>query len=269
MRQEITELRRRRQLSDKILEALATGDQSDFVVHKLQQKERLEDIIDQLNEYSPVGGSVESAPLLRPRHGSPQSDGSNGGVQGRTEHLPPGLDETEMGRFKHGSRWTKVSLSDTVIEHLLLLYFCWEYPIFSGLSKRHFVKDFNTGQARYCSSLLVNAILAVGCRFSDRVEARMDPDDSETAGVHCYAEAERLLSMCRRERSVTVVQAMGLMSTWNASCGHYRKARFYAGQSIRIAVEMGLHQERDIEEMSEDTREVRNTAFWGTFMLDQ
>lgn len=269
MRQEITELRRYRQLSGNILEVLATGDQSDFVVHKLQQGERLEDISEELDEYSHVCGSVSSAPSSQQQHESPQSDASDGRVQGRTKNPILVLDETVMECFKHGSRWTELSLSDTVIEHLLLLYFCWEYPIFSGISKRHFVKDFNTGQDRHCSSLLVNSILAVGCRFSDHVRVRTDPDGSETAGAHCYAEAERLLSLCRGERSVTVVQAMGLMSSWNASCGHYRKARFYAGQSIRIAIEMGLHQEKGIDEMSEDTREVRSTTFWGSFMLDQ
>jgi hypothetical protein len=36
-----------------------------------------------------------------------------------------------------------------------------------------------------------------------------------------------------------------------------------------MATEVGLHQERDIDEMSEDAREVCNTTFWGAFMLDQ
>jgi hypothetical protein len=173
-----------------------------------------------------------------------------------------------MDSFKNGSRWTDLPLGDSVIEKVLLLYFCWEYPIFSCLSKHHFVKDFNSGRDRYCSSLLVNAILAVGCQLSDRIEARMDPDDSETAGVHCYAEAESLLKICLKDQSVTIVQAMALMSTWNAGHGDYRKARSYARQSIQIATEMGLHR-TDIDELSEDTREVRSTTFWGAFMLDQ
>jgi hypothetical protein len=260
MRREIRELRKYRRLSEKIFESLAIEGQSDLIIHKLQKRERLEDIYEQLSECSPISRTLEHGHSSQSE--SPRSDGTTGSSS-------PGFDEAHMDNFKHGSRWTDLTLSDTVIEHLLLLYFCWEYPIFSSISKRHFVKDFNNGQGRYCSSLLVNAILAVGCRFSDQIGARTDPVDSDTAGMQCYAEAERLLATCCQERSVTVVQAMGLMSTWNASRGDYRKARFYAGQSIRMALEVGLHQEQGVNEMSEDTLEVRNIAFWGAFMLDQ
>jgi hypothetical protein len=112
-------------------------------------------------------------------------------------------------------------------------------------------------------------MLAVGSLFSDQVEASADPNDSETVGMQCYAKAEQIFNMDRNKQSLTTVPAMGVMSTWNASRGHYTKARLYAGQSIRIAVEMGLHQENGVDEMDEDTREVRNATFWGAFMLDQ
>jgi hypothetical protein len=272
MRHEIKELRRHRQLSEKILEMLGSGDQSSFIISKLQQHEPLEDIVKQLGGCSPAAGSIQSGPSSQARRDSTQADRTDRietEDKGKMEDLWHGPDDNGIYSFKHGSRWTEVPLSDTVVEHLLLLYFCWEYPIFSGLSKRHFARDFNAGQGAYCSSLLVNGILAVGCRFSDQVEARMDPEDSDTAGMHCYLEAERLLSLCRGEQSVTVVQGMCLMSSWNASQGHYRKARYYAGQAIRIAVEMGLHQDSDSGDMPDDLREVQYTAFWGAFMLDQ
>jgi hypothetical protein len=269
MRQEIRELRTFCRQSEKIFESLAKDSQSDFIIDKLRQNEPLQDICEQLTDKSPISSNFASGHSSHRWYESAQSDGSDDEVQDGKERASPGLDGAPMASFKHGSRWTDLSLSDTVIEHLLLLYFCWEYPIFSSLSKRHFVTDFNTSRSRYCSSLLVNAILAIGCRFSDQLEARTDPDDSNTAGMHCYAEAERLLKICHKERSVTIIQAMGLMSTWNASRGDYRMARFYAGQSIRIATEMGLHQEKGTEKMSQDTCEVRNTTFWGAFMLDQ
>lgn len=272
MRHEIKELRKRRQLSEKILDLLASGDQSSFIIRKLQLHEPLEDIIEQLDACSPAAGSIQSGPSSQARRDSAETNRTDWIETEDTvkmEGVLHGLDDTGIHSFKQGSRWTEVPLSDTVIEHLLLLYFCWEYPIFSGLSKPHFARDFNAGQGANCSSLLVNGILAVGCLFSDQVEARMDPEDSDSAGMHCYLEAERLLSLCRGEQSVTVVQGMCLMSNWNASRGDYRKARYYAGQAIRTAVEMGLHQESDFSDLPDDTREVRYTAFWGAFMLDQ
>jgi hypothetical protein len=283
LRQEINELQRYRQVSEQILESLATEDQFDFIIPKLRRKEGLEDILEQLGRRNTDIGDVSFGSPSQMRHEPPGSDGSDDETQNVAEYVSPSLDGTDTDSFQYGGRWTELPLSDTAIEHLLLLYFCWEYPNFSSLSKRHFVKDFNTGpdksdtgwedynsvQGVYCSPLLVNAILAVGCRFTDQVEGRADPVDNETAGAHCYAEAERLLIIGHKERSVTVVQAISLMSTWNASRGSYGKARFYAGQSIRIAMEMGLHHENSTADMSRDLCEVRNTTFWGAFMLDQ
>jgi hypothetical protein len=65
----------------------------------------------------------------------------------------------------HTDPWTAVTSDNVLTEHLLSIYFCWEYPIFASLC-RHFLTDFRTRQRRYCSSLLVNAVLARGYLFS-------------------------------------------------------------------------------------------------------
>jgi hypothetical protein len=274
MRQELNELRRYRKLSEKVFNILEAGDQPGAVISKLKKRESLETIVEQLGGFSPGAESSQSGPPSSSlaRRESLQTDGANStdfGDDHVMEDLSHGSDETGAYTFKDGSRWTEVPLTDTVIEHLLLLYFCWEYPIFSSLSKRHFARDFNTGRTDCCSSLLVNGILAVGCRFSEQVEARTDPDDGDTAGLHGYREAERLLSLSRGEQSITVVQGLCLMSTWNSSRGDYKRARYYSGQAIRMAVEMGLHQDHATSDPPSDIQEARNTTFWGAFMLDQ
>lgn len=268
MRQEITELRRYRELSEKIFEQLAFGDQAGSIIAKLQQHEPLEDIVSQLSGGSPAAESKDSQTQQESLRND-RTDWINTDYEGQAEDLSHDMGDTGPWTFKHGSRWTSVPLSDTLIEHLLLLYFCWEYPVFSSLSQRQFAHDFNTGQGPYCTSLLVNGILAVGCRFSDKLEARSEPENGDTAGMHCYLEAERLLSLCRGEQSLAVVQSMCLMSTWNASRGEYGVARYYAGQAMRTAVEMGLHQDSNSSDVPYDMLEVRSTTFWGAFMLDQ
>ena len=62
--------------------------------------------------------------------------------------------------------WTKVTADQGFVNHLLALYFCWEYPIFASFSKLHFLHDFRSGRRRFCSSLLLNVILSLACRFS-------------------------------------------------------------------------------------------------------
>lgn len=174
--------------------------------------------------------------------------------------------------------WTTVTSDKNIVEHLLALYFCWEYPTFASLSKEHFMEDFRLGIPRYCSPLLVNAILALGCRFSDQSIARADPNDNTTTGDHFFAEAVKLFETEGNHRVLTTIQALGVMSIREASCGRIDESIYLSGQSIRLAIEMGLHLDaEDNEDDSDDLRDdaaevdeaVRQATFWGAFSLDE
>lgn len=164
--------------------------------------------------------------------------------------------------------WTEVSSDGGLVQHLLALYFCWEYPTFASLSKEHFLKDFHSGRPRYCSSILINALLALGCRFSTQPSTRANPDDPYSSGDHFFKEALRLFFLEDNHHSLTTIQALGIMSIREASCGRDSESWYYAGQSIRLAVEMGLHR---VSNDSGDSDEVAVQAatFWGAFALDQ
>lgn len=167
--------------------------------------------------------------------------------------------------------WTSVTSDKALVEHLMALYFCWEYPTFASLNKEHFLEDYRTGNQRYCSSLLINAILALGCRFSDQVQSQLNTQDSDSAGDKFFAEAKRLLDAETDRHVLTTIQALGLLSIREVSCGRSSESLFYSGQSIRLAIEMGLHHEPENEE-SADAQEdnaVQSATFWGAFSLDQ
>lgn len=179
-----------------------------------------------------------------------------------------------LGTYAHeveSTHWTDVTSNSALIDHILALYFCWEYPTFASFSKEHFIQDFRVGITKYCSSLLVNAILAVGCRFSNHPEARQDANDSSTTGNHFFAEAMRLLELENNKHALTTIQALGLLSLREASCGRSNESIFFSNQSIRLAIEIGLHKEpneiSDEEDQIHD--EVRSVTFWGAFNLDQ
>jgi Fungal specific transcription factor domain len=167
--------------------------------------------------------------------------------------------------------WTRVTSDGALVEHLMALYFCWEYPTFASLSKEHFLEDFRTGNERHCSPLLVNALLAVGCRFSSQASTRADPNDPNTSGDHFFAEAVRLLNEQQDRHVLTTIQALGLMSIREASCGRSSESLFLSGQSIRLAIEMGLHLDINVSDSKEAEIEhaVRSATFWGAFSLDQ
>jgi hypothetical protein len=167
--------------------------------------------------------------------------------------------------------WTSVTSDKALVEHLMALYFCWEYPTFASLNKEHFLEDYRTGSRIYCSPLLVNAIVALGCRFSDQKQARTDAQNSNSAGDQFFAEATRLLEAETDRHVLTTIQALGLMSIREASCGRSSESLYFSGQSIRLAIEMGLHLEPE-NEGSADAQEnhaVRSATFWGAFSLDQ
>lgn len=90
--------------------------------------------------------------------------------------------------------WTAVSDNAELIMHLLHMYFTYHYAFFTTLSKTLFWRDFFRGRLPenvrrervYCTPLLVNAMLALGCHFTAWRGARANPDDSATAGDHFF-----------------------------------------------------------------------------------
>jgi hypothetical protein len=163
--------------------------------------------------------------------------------------------------------WTSITNDVNLVQHLLALYFCWEYPTFASLSKEHFLHDFQEGRHRYCSPILVNALLALGCRFSTQPMTRANPNDPYSSGDHFFKESQRLFNEEIDHHSLTTIQALGIMSIREASCGRDSESWYYAGQSIRLALEMGLHRIHD--EDDEDELAVQSATFWGAFALDQ
>ncbi|KAF2810663.1 uncharacterized protein BDZ99DRAFT_385797, partial [Mytilinidion resinicola] len=90
---------------------------------------------------------------------------------------------------------------------------------------------------------------------------------SSRLGDLFFEEAERLLDQELGDYSVTTVQALGIMSSREASCGRDLAKCYHAGQSTRLAHEMGLNLVGD--EGDKDDILVRTTTFWGAFALNQ
>lgn len=177
------------------------------------------------------------------------------------------------------TQWTTVTSDLALIKELMAFYFCWEYPIFASISKTEFLPDYLSGRRRYCSSLLVNAMLAVGHRYlaastSTSPEAGIETDPmvhGETGpemGEAFQAEAERLLAEENGRSSLLTVQALGMLSIREASLGRNSTSSSYSCESIKMAVQMGLHR-ACLEGTSRSESDVRAATFWGAFALDQ
>ncbi|KAH7205976.1 hypothetical protein DER44DRAFT_809863 [Fusarium oxysporum] len=61
------------------------------------------------------------------------------------------------------SKWTTVDVSDDTMKELIRFHFLQEYDWFTFFHKDYFLDDMINGSNTFCPSLLVNAVLAVGC----------------------------------------------------------------------------------------------------------
>lgn len=233
---------------------------------------------------SPLRSSIRSTSSPPESTSNTNTHGQSIGQSGSAPLSPVSLfldnrhhlrDQGQEGRSRFpSSGWTSVTNDDALVDHLLAMYFSWEYPTFASLSKEHFVHDFDAGTQRFCSPLLVNALLALGARSSDAPEARKNPIDPRSAGEHFFEEAKRLLGS-EEVPTLPTIQALGLMSLRQASCGKDASSVFYARQSLRMALDIDLHCERPASRINSRTvfsqveREVRVATLWGCFNLEQ
>ncbi|RDW62967.1 putative C6 transcription factor (NirA) [Aspergillus mulundensis] len=209
-------------------------------------------------------------------------DGSRKFIGGTSNliFLPPG---SELNEFSPGlatggpagsvTQWTTVTDDQQLISHLLTMYFSWHYPFFTTLSKELFYRDYSRGvPSQYCSSLLVNTMLALGCHFSSWPGARADPDNSATAGDHFFKEAKRLILDNDElvNSKLCTVQALALMSVREAGCGREGKGWVYSGMSFRMAFDLGLNLESSgLRDLSDEEVDARRITFWGCFLFDK
>lgn len=200
--------------------------------------------------------------------------------------LPPGsevyefespLDEEDSGQSQDYSvaRWTRVTDDEHLIHHLMTMYFTWHYPFFTSLSKDLFYHDYIRGiSSQYCSSLLVNIMLALGCHFSSWEGSRADPKNSATAGDHFFREAKKLV-LENDEHVIArlcTVQALALMSVREAGCGREGKGWVYSGMSFRMASDLGLNVDSSSlgsHSLSDEEIDARRITFWGCFLIDK
>ncbi|KAL1967889.1 hypothetical protein VTN77DRAFT_2306 [Rasamsonia byssochlamydoides] len=173
------------------------------------------------------------------------------------------------------AQWTRVTDDEKLVGHLMTMYFTWHYAYFTTLSKNLFYRDYVRGRSsQYCSSLLVNAMLALGCHFSSWKGARENPDDSATAGDHFFKEAKRLiLEHDEHEKAkLCTVQALALMSVREAGCGREGKGWVYSGMSFRMAYDLGLNVDVTMigaNKLTEEEIDARRVTFWGCFLFDK
>lgn len=244
----------------EIVQLIRANDNLDVIAETLRKNATLPDISD-----ISLGGELSNQFIGRAafESGTIRAYGlsSNLGLISEQETRPTQLNQPED--------WTLVTGDKSFIKCLLKLYFLWVHPFYGFFPEKMFLNDLLNNRTGHCSSLLVNAILAVSCHYSDRPEARSDPHDHNTAGDHFFVEAVRILNQ-HNAADLTTVQALALMGLREASVGRPNSGFRYSGRCMRMLVELGLHLSIGPDEFKLDPRdlEARKITFWACYNYD-
>lgn len=285
-----------------LLDSIINSTEEDVlgIVSKIRNTDNLDslasDIVSSGFDYAATGrDSTDDEISYLPQEGERDLAGKmgelrleNGSVRyiGGTSHLIYLSDPQENSRspshqadFIAGpiTSWTKVTDDIGLITHLMNLYFTYHYPYFTTLSRSLFWRDFMRGffpDSPYCSPLLVNAMLALGCHFTDVAGAYAIPRDNRTKGDHFFAEAKRLTleDSSFGKPHIATVQALALMSVREAGCAREAAGWVFSGMSFRMAQDIGLNLELsavDKARLSQEEVDARRITFWGCFFFDK
>ncbi|KAF8855494.1 hypothetical protein BDZ45DRAFT_804928 [Acephala macrosclerotiorum] len=286
LKRDISHLAEKINTIGSVLDAIRTGSEADaddivqlIRTNPTESHEKLAEMVRKMVENRTSDRPSVEPPsslegqLLMDFHGKASMDKTGLSTHyGHTSHLAlQGPEEERAMSAEQVGAWTNVTSDTELINHLFEAYFSWSHPIYLLFSEELFYHGMRDNKPKYCTPLLVNAILAIGCHWSDRIEARADPKDPSTSGDHFFAEAKRLLAENDNTTSLTIVQALGLMSLRQAMNNHDSSGRRYVAQMMSMAVELGLHLSSSTPPGGNFTPaeiEARKVTFWGCFVLE-
>ncbi|KAF5570420.1 nitrate assimilation regulatory nirA [Fusarium phyllophilum] len=141
------------------------------------------------------------------------------------------------------SKWTTVAVSDDKMRELIRAYFLQEYDWFTFFHKDYFLDDMISGSNTFCSSLLVNAVLAVGCQCRNYVNEPAEYWNPNSLGYKFLEEARRLwIVEVTHNRSLTTLQAALVLNTIVNMFDMDPLSSAFLVRSIEIAHELGLFE---------------------------
>lgn len=167
------------------------------------------------------------------------------------------------------SRWTSVLNDDMVLRRLLRSYFLYDYQNYPAFHKDLLLEDMKCGRLRFCSPLLVNAILAVGAHTDAGV-----PDSDkfwipQGLGYRFLAEAKRLWEMEDHESSkLTTVQAAIILNAVSLTDATDKIGKAFFVQAVAMAKDLKLLTTPDEEIPDQTMRKARAVTAWCLYGWD-
>ncbi|CAI6094967.1 unnamed protein product, partial [Clonostachys chloroleuca] len=177
----------------------------------------------------------------------------------------PELDDTALA--------TPESLSSASLkERLIDCSFEWEKPWCQVVDEKLF-RDSERNGGRYSSPFLVNSILAMGSRYSDRTDIRQSPAHSNCAGQIFLARAEKMLNAELKKPTVTTVQALAILGILYVAVGQDTVGWLHHGMSVQLALDIGIHMDstvlRGSDRLTPEELRLRHHVYWELYCDDK
>ncbi|KAF5988782.1 nitrate assimilation regulatory nirA [Fusarium coicis] len=166
------------------------------------------------------------------------------------------------------SRWTNVCTDEPLLHSLMEAYFLHIYSAFPFFHKECFLRGLGSGSSRFCSNLLVNAVLAHACHATPTIAHRNEHWNPHTLGYTFLAEARRLLELETFRPKITTVQALLVMNITVNDHGVDGASHQYLLNAVSQARIMGLFNSpsEPIEQnVDQDVEVVREVTAWALF----
>ncbi|KAI1641662.1 uncharacterized protein F4817DRAFT_45273 [Daldinia loculata] len=164
------------------------------------------------------------------------------------------------------SKWTNVTSDNHLLRRLLNSYLYYQHPWTGAFHMDYFIKDMASGRVRFCSSLLVNSVLAAACHMCREVPDRTKFWVPQTLGYQFLAEAKRLWELeCQRNTgSLPTIQAAIILGIVALTTAMDKVGTSYLLQAMAMAEEMDLFSPH-AGTNDESLRRVRALTAWGIY----
>ncbi|KAH0286335.1 hypothetical protein KCU62_g6887, partial [Aureobasidium sp. EXF-3399] len=166
------------------------------------------------------------------------------------------------------SLWTSVCQDDDIMRRLLRNHFLCEFNFMSALQKDLFLENMNGQHGEFCSSLLVNAVLAYACVCDLNIPNRAEYWNSTSLTYKFLVEAKRLWEIEALTPRISTVQAGIILNGISNLSGLDQIGQTYLKQTIALANRLGLFLDRPIKTSSEKSRQCMIYTAWALFCWD-
>ncbi|KAF5664799.1 nitrogen assimilation transcription factor nirA [Fusarium heterosporum] len=163
-------------------------------------------------------------------------------------------------------QWTSVPIPDLLAAQVIYFYLVNEHPVLAFFDADLLIRDIVTGGRRFCSPLLVSALLAWSCASFSQFEPRALP-----LSIAFLQEAKTRWKDLQDRNDITTLSAAMLLVLTSNQRGQDRLGLEYLDASAEIGRRLGLFGDKESSMpdfnvgSDEESRPAASFAAWGAF----